>query len=148
MIDREGNIPLGEGNRVSMNYLIQKHADDDTVPMTLLRDGKEIEANIKLRRGEVKLAKGREYKPSRYMIVGPMVFMPVNYEWAHSMAGKKSSWAAKFDRYQNPAVVKGLSPRTDENEDVELVTTGHSFLPHRITTGYPCLLYTSPSPRD
>ena len=137
VIDREGNIPLGEGNRVSMNYLIQKHADDDTVPMTLLRDGKEIEANIKLRRGEVKLAKGREYNPSRYMIVGPMVFMPVNYEWAHSMAGKKSSWAAKFDRYQNPAVVKGLSPRTDENEDVELVTTGHSFLPHRITTGYP-----------
>ena len=136
VIDREGNIPLGEGNRVSLKYLIQKHTDNDTVPMTLLRDGKEIEANIKLRRGGVKLARDLEYEPTPYMIVGPMVFMPVTSELAFAMASTKSKWIGTFNRCQNPALLQGLSPRTEDNEDLELVITGHSFLPHPITKGY------------
>ena len=134
-IDREGMITLGEDNRVSLSYLIQKHAEDDTVRMTLLRDGEEIEVDVKLRRGDVWQAKPLGYEYPKYIIVGPMVFTPTTAELVRGMAGSRR-WSTLLIYQQNPLLSQAFSPRTDKNEDVELVTTGRSFLPHSITKGY------------
>lgn len=134
-IDRQGMTTLGEGIRVNLDYLIQKHSDNDTVQMTLLRDGEEVEADVTLTRGNERLAKDQGFENSEYIIVGPMVFMPVTTELVRLMSSSKR-WSSYFIKTRNPVLLQAYSPRTAENEDVELVTAGLSFLPHAITKGY------------
>ena len=134
-IDRQGMTALGEGSRVSLYYLIQKHIDEDTVHMTLLRDGKEVEVDVRLRRGDLMLAKDLKLEYPKYIIVGPMVFQPATTDFVYQMHGSKK-WVSHFVSKLNPVMSLGYSPRTVENEDVEVVLTGLSFLPHAITKGY------------
>jgi len=134
-IDREGMVTIEDGHRVGLAYLIQKHADNDRIKLTLLRDGEEVEMDIRLKRGNRYLAKSLGYNDPRYIVVGPMVFTPVTLESAKSMAQSKV-WPAYFSLKQSPFLPLAFSPRTDENEDTELVTVGRAFLPHPITQGY------------
>ena len=135
-IDRQGKVTLADGSRVSLRYLVQKHADSDMVPMTLLRDGEEIEADIKLRRGDVMLAKNMGFEYPQYIIVGPMAFTPVTYGWLQTLEKSKYKWANRFSSSQVTTFWEALSPLTADNEDVELVTVCNSFLPHPISKGY------------
>ena len=64
-----------------------------------------------------------------------MAFTPVTYGWVTSLE-KSNKWPSYFSFSQVPTLWQAFSPRTVDNEDVELVTTCNSFLPHPITKGY------------
>jgi len=106
-IDRQGKVTLADGSRVSLRYLVQKHADSDMVPMTLLRDGEEIEADIKLRRGDVMLAKNIGFEYPKYIIVGPMAFTPVTYGWLQTLEKSKYKWAKVCNSFLPHPISKG-----------------------------------------
>ena len=133
-IDREGKVKLGDDNRVVMAYLIQKHTDNDIVKMTLLRDGKQIDVDVKLTRQTRWLAGAIEYAYPQYFIAGPMLFMPASAELVRGLSVSRR-WYVYLMYRQSPLVSRAFE-RLSESQDEELVVTGSGFLPHPITQGY------------
>ena len=118
-----------------MSYLIQKHSDGETVPMTLLRDGEEVEIDVRLRRGERWFAKNLGFAYPQYIIVGPLAFTPVTANSISQLRGSKQMTDYLISR-RNAMLSQGFLRRTAENKDLEMVTAGRNFLPHPITKGY------------
>src|SRR5262249_1297235 len=75
-----GEVSLGNDWRGSFLYFVQKLAKDEKVPGTVLRDGKEIKAQIPVSRGNPFLFKSYEGEPLPYFIHGPFCFAPARWE--------------------------------------------------------------------
>ncbi|HEY4312436.1 MAG TPA: trypsin-like peptidase domain-containing protein [Pirellulales bacterium] len=133
VLDRSGNVRLGDDLQVMFTYYVPKLAHDGIVPLTVLRGGESIaiDAPVAARRPRVIPRLDGAY-PS-YFILGPMVFTTASAElvggifsdqrYLAFMSGKKSPLVSRVN--DQPAF-----------EGEELVMIPSPFFSHRLTKGY------------
>tara|TARA_R110002072_G_scaffold42064_10_gene117941 strand:- start:79654 stop:81162 length:1509 start_codon:yes stop_codon:yes gene_type:complete len=127
-IDNAGMITIGDNLRLNWGYMIPKLAEDGTVPMTVLRDGRSVDIDMPVAasRDDLMPAIGDGYP--EYFIVGPLVFSPARRE--HLM----NFYAPYLAMQGNPAALRVEEVRKEEGEEIVMLVS--SFLPHPITKGY------------
>ena len=132
-VDNTGYARVREGLRLRFQYYIQKLARDGKLPLTVVRDGKELAIELPVKSHRDQLIEGLEGKYPSYFVFGPLVFSPVT-----------SEFAGNFDRAGGFQQVLGLigSPLVTRRGDrpkfagEQLVVVAAKMFPHRIGKGY------------
>jgi S1-C subfamily serine protease len=135
-IDDQGMIKLGSNLRVHCRYLVQKMAKNGKLPMTIVRNSKEmtLELPVYPKRPLVIADLGDSY-PS-YFIYGPIVFSKVTDQFTRnfltgSRAGRFAGWLSSMG---SPLLARAADKPAFEGE--ELVVVPSPFFPHKVSTGY------------
>jgi S1-C subfamily serine protease len=129
-IDNEGMVQQENGGRVPFLVLIPKLARGDAVPVTVLREGREVALELPVTCRDNRLLRDYEGEPVAYFIHGPLVFSPANGD-AVPLYGR-----------MNPALYASDSPlmtrRFDRVRfpDEELVVATAPLFAHKIAKGY------------
>ncbi|MBI3467439.1 MAG: serine protease, partial [Planctomycetes bacterium] len=133
-IDNTGMVQVKPNLRLAFDYLVPSLTRDGSVPLTIVRDGKEMqiplpvssEANLLMR-----FLKGRY--PS-YFVYGPLVFSPVTADFITGADKLGANWFQLMSFRSSPL----LSRRNDRQafEGEELVMVASRMFPHRIGQGY------------
>jgi S1-C subfamily serine protease len=129
-IDNEGMVQVAENLRLPFLYLVPKLTQTGTVPVVVLRDGKEQTVGLPVALGHVSLIRGYTGESPSYFVCGPLVFSPVMaeaipfYFRAHPVLALDGGPLAtrRYDRARDP--------------DEELVIVTAPMLTDRITKGY------------
>ena len=80
-IDSDGFVQL-DGERVEMPEIVERKFKDDEVKFQLLRDGKEIEASVKLKPAWPYLIQANSYDISpRFVMFGGLIFQPLSRDF-------------------------------------------------------------------
>src|SRR5205823_6267429 len=80
-IDNIGMVRVKDNLRLRFQYLIQKLARDGSVPMSLVRDGKEMTVQLPVSPKHDMLIMDLQGKYPSYFVLGPLVFSPVTAEY-------------------------------------------------------------------
>jgi S1-C subfamily serine protease len=129
-VDNEGMIQLENEQRVPFAYVIPRLARDNGVPVTVLRQGKKVQAALPVTYHNNRLIRQYGGEPVSYFIHGPLVFSPARQD------------ALGMYFQVNPllnAMNSPLSARLYDRvrfADEELVVVTSPLLRHKITKGY------------
>jgi S1-C subfamily serine protease len=131
-IDNEGMIKLGDNLRVFMQYEVQRIVQDGRVPLTLLRDGKEMKVTLPVPVSRpLLLADLRGNYPS-YFIYGPMVFSAATAQFIGGV--NNVGFLNLLAAHRSPLISRrGDKPAFDGEQ---LVVVPSPFFPHRLVKGY------------
>jgi S1-C subfamily serine protease len=128
-IDNLGNIQIANGMRVYFLYAVPQLAKDKSVPVTIVRNGKSMEATMPVNYDDPYVIKGYNGDPLSYFVHGPMVFVPAKLDdmsiFARLNPRLEGDNSPLFLRRQDHARFAGE----------ELVVVSHQFR-HKITNGY------------
>jgi hypothetical protein len=133
VLDRSGNVRLGDDLQVMFTYYVPKLAHDGVAPLTINRDGESrtIDVPVTPRRERVIPRLDGAY-PS-YFIVGPMVFTTASAELAASIFSDQR-YLAFMSGKKSPLVTRINDQPAFAGE--QLVMVPAPFFAHRLTKGY------------
>jgi S1-C subfamily serine protease len=129
-IDNEGMVQVAENLRLPFLYLVPKLAAGGTVPVSVLRDGKEQTVRLPVALGDLNVIRGYSGESPSYFVCGPLVFSPAMAE------------ALPFYYRANPVLALDGSPLATRRYDrarypeEELVLVTAPMLTDQITKGY------------
>jgi S1-C subfamily serine protease len=134
-IDNTGMVKINDRLRLRFQYLIQKVAKDNKVPLTVIRQGKTMTIDLPVKSHYPMLIEPLRGKYPSYFVYGPLVFSPVTGDLAN-LFGRASSMLAIIG---SPLVTRrGDYPKF---EGEELVIIPSAMFPHRIAKGYDNPMY-------
>lgn len=130
-IDSQGNVRVKDDLRLAFAYFIPGLVEQGAVPLTVLRDGKQMKVDLPLgrERGLVMPFLNGEYP--RYFICGPMVFTSATQELTARMGAVGQAYLKAFD---NPLLRRQLDKPAFEGE--EIVVLAARLFPHKSSKGY------------
>lgn len=135
-VDDQGMIKI-EGNlRVRFQYLIQRIAKDGKVPLTLVRAGHELQAQLPVSKKRPRLISDLEGSYPSYFVYGPMVFSTATSQFVSGMgrgSGGTSAMAALL-LSGSPLMTRMLDKPAFDGES--LVVVSSPFFPHKLAKGY------------
>lgn len=73
-VDNEGRVRVRDDLRLSLAYLVPRHTVNDTIELTIYRDGQELIVNAPITRGHNRVMPFVNDSDLRYFIYGPVVF--------------------------------------------------------------------------
>lgn len=130
-IENDGSIEFREGERTSLNYIIQKKFVNDWISIKILRNGeiKDVKIKLTVPMNSSRLVPFEQYdKPPTYFIAGGLIFAPLtkNYllEWGSQWF--LSAPAKLLNYYQNGV-------RTEDRKELVLLT---KVLADEVNLGY------------
>ena len=132
-VDDQGMIHIAGDLRVSFRYLIQKVANNGTVPLTIVRAGQAMKVaphTLVERPLLVPDLKG-DYPP--YFIYGPIVFSVATSSFMNALSQSPEMLRA-LTMVGSPLVTERGSPPTAARE--ELVVVSSPFFPHKLSKGF------------
>lgn len=130
-VDDEGMIKLGENLRVNFEYLVQRIARDDKVPLTVFRAGKTLQLSLPVNRSRPMLIKDLAGEYPSYFVFGPLVFTTATVQF---VAGIDKNGVDNILFAGSPLLTrKGDAPAFDGEQ---LVIVSSPFFPHKISEGY------------
>ncbi len=130
-IDNVFMAKVRDNLRVSFQYFLQILAKDGKVPLTVVRDGKEMTVELPVPAQADELIQPLQGKYPSYFIYGPLVFSPASAEFVGTV-----------DRGSQPLLGAIGSPLATRRGDKvafpgeELVVVSSPMFPHRIGKGY------------
>jgi hypothetical protein len=132
-IDDLGMVKPAKAPRVRFTYLVQHFAKDGKVPLTVVRDGKEMKIDLPVRseRPQV-LADLRGGYPS-YFVFGPIVFSTATTQFLTGIDNNIAN-VNSLAYHANPLVVRRGDKPAFEGEN--LVVVSSPFFPHKLSKGY------------
>ncbi|MBV9009089.1 MAG: trypsin-like peptidase domain-containing protein [Verrucomicrobia bacterium] len=141
-IDDQGMIPLGTDLRVRFQYLVQSVARDGTVPLTIVRAGKEMHIDLPVPPDlPLVMPEERGGYPS-YFILGPVVFSEATTSLVSGLAriSRGADWLLGLSYAGSPLVTRYGDKTKFPGERIVFVSS--PFFPHKLSRGY-----SSPSPQ-
>jgi S1-C subfamily serine protease len=132
-IDNQGMVKLEGSLRVSFAYMIQRLADNGTVPMTLIRAGKTLQIQLPVSAQHPTLVTDLRGSYPSYFIYGPMVFSAATWQLVSGFESNAGLLRA-LGAVKSPLVTRALDPPDADNE--ELVVVSSPFFPHKLASGY------------
>ena len=135
-IDNEGMIKLGSNLRVQFVYRVQQIAKDGKVPLTLVRDGKEMSVVLPVALKRAQVIPDLENAYPSYFICGPVVFSGATKNFVHYLISGEYSehWVRTFSYTGSPLLARlADGPRFDGEQ---LVVVSSPFFPHKLVKGY------------
>jgi S1-C subfamily serine protease len=135
-VDDQGMVKLRENLRVSFVYLVQQITKDGKVPLTIVRQGKEMTVQVPVltQRPQVIPELGTAY-PS-YFICGPVVFSEATKDFVrYLLEGKYSErWIGILSYTGSPLLKRLFDPPAFDDE--RLVVISSPFFPHDLVKSY------------
>ncbi|HSY44032.1 MAG TPA: trypsin-like peptidase domain-containing protein, partial [Candidatus Acidoferrum sp.] len=135
-VDDEGAVNLNGGLHVYFKYLVQKDGKNGMIPLTVIRDGKEIQIQLPLvdRPRLVPFLNGGY--PS-YFVYGPVVFSVVTDEFigGYMRGTLGATRMAVFGFAQSPLTTRMGDRPAFKGE--QLVVVSSPLFPDRLSRGYP-----------
>jgi len=132
-VDNEGMIKLGDTLRVRFQYLIQRLARDGRVPLTIVRDRRELPVDLPVVPGRPLLIPDLEGIYPPYFIYGPLVFSAATGQFV-SPLGNNARALTTLTFVGSPLATRRGDAPAFEGE--ELVIVASPFFPHRLVKGY------------
>jgi len=135
-IDDEGMIKIGDNLRVRFAYLIQKIAKQDKVPLTVIRNGKEMHVELPLLRHRPLVIPELEDNYPPYFIYGPLVFSEATTEFVSESRRNPqlAGMAAALTLFGSPLITRLGDKPAFAGE--RLVVISSPFFPHKLSKGY------------
>lgn len=136
-VDDQGMVKLDGDLHVDFEYLIQKIATNGLVPLTIVRDGKEMNIELPVLNNFPRVIPHLDGGYPSYFVYGPMVFSDATDEF---MAGfmretRGGLRIAEFAYANNPLVTRlGDKPAFDQEK---LVVVCSPMFPDKLSRGYP-----------
>ncbi len=132
-IDDQGMIKLGTSLRVRFHYLIQQVARGGKLPLTIVRDGKELAVELPVLAERPMLIADLKGAYPSYFVFGPLVFTTVTAQFTAGVASNPGA-AAAFGAMASPLITRrGDQPEFDGEQ---LVAVSSPFFPHKLAKGY------------
>lgn len=129
-IDNEGMVRIGSNLRIRFQYLIQKIAKNGKVPLTVVREGKEVQVNQPVPTDRPTLIGDLRGKYPSYFVYGPLVISNATLQYVGS-AGSRLGASLYFG---NPLAGRlGDEPSFAGEELVVIVSP---FLTHKVARDY------------
>jgi S1-C subfamily serine protease len=132
-IDNQGMVKLEKDLRVGFGYLIQKHAKNGELPLTVVRAGKTLKVQLPVSAEHPTLVSDLRGTYPPYFIYGPLVFSKATWQMVASIENNAGMLRA-LAFAKSPLMTRALDP-PDENLQ-ELVVISSPFFPHKLSTGY------------
>lgn len=135
-VDDQGMIRLSANLRVRFAYLVQKVAHDGVVPLTLLRGGKELKAEVPVTSRLARVIPDLEGAYPSYFVYGPMVFSEATTQFigGFTQGGQAAQWMAGLSFLGSPLITRmGAKPAFPGER---LVVVSSPFFPHKLAKGY------------
>jgi len=135
-VDDQGMIKLRENLRVHFVYLVQKLTQDGKVPLTIVRQGKEMAVQVPVLTKKSELIPDLESAYPSYFICGPVVFSEATKEFVrYLISGEYTErWVRIFAYTGNPLIKRLYEPPAFEDE--RLVVISSPFFPNDLVKGY------------
>jgi S1-C subfamily serine protease len=126
-IDNTGMVSVRENLRLSYRYYVPRLASNGTVPLTVIRDGKQMDVQMPVSPQPNRLFKPLNGAYPRYFITGPMCFMTITEDHVARFGGL-------FLARNSPVI----SRREDKPKfaDEEIVVGPARLFSHAIMKGY------------
>ncbi len=129
-VDDEGMIKLTPNLRVGFAYKVQKVAKDGNVPLTIVREGREMAVELPVSTERPSLIPDLRGAYPSYFIFGPLVFSVVTTQFVNGYANAAST----LGLFGSPMVERrGDQPAFP---DEQLVVVSSPFFPHKLSKGY------------
>jgi len=127
-IDDEGMVWMRSDLRVNFRYLIQQHAHDGTVPLTIVRSGRSQQIQMPVPTHRPFLIDWLEGGYPSYFILGPLVFERATAEGLQLIRSHSQALVG------SPLLAR-LGDRPDPDRE-ELVLIPSPLFPHALSAGY------------
>lgn len=131
-IDSDGKVAIRYDLRLSASYLVQKHAKNGLLPLTVYRDGKFVNIQLPVRAKKELVIPYLMNAQPRFFIFGPFVFSQTTQDYLERLGSQRNS--SSFGRRPSQLYVRRYDKPAFEDE--ELVVVASPLFPHRITRGY------------
>ena len=135
-VDDQGMIKLGDDLRVRFQYQIQHIATNGTVPLTIVRAGKELQVNLPVSADSPRLIPDLNGSYPSYFIYGPLVFSAATEDYLAGLIGTKyaTTILTAYSMRASPLITRMMDEPEFPGEG--LVVISSPFFPHRLTRGY------------
>jgi S1-C subfamily serine protease len=135
-VDDQGMIKVNENLRVKFQYLIEKIAKDNKVPLTVIRGDKEIKVSVPLLTHRPLVIPELEGAYPSYFIYGPLAFSEATTDFigAFTRASKQLPYFGALAFLGSPIITRIGDKPAFEGE--RLVVVSSPFFPHKLSTGY------------
>jgi hypothetical protein len=135
-VDDQGMVKLGDDLRVHFDYEIQHIATNGTVPLTIVRAGKELKINLPISADYPRLIPGLNGAYPSYFICGPLVFSAATEEYLGGYLRTKYAGTimSRYSALGNPLVTRMADQPAFPGEG--LVVIASPFFPHKLAQGY------------
>ena len=135
-LDDQGMIKLNDDLRIRFRYLIQHVATNGTVPLTIIRAGKELKINLPVSAHYPRLIPGLDGAYPSYFIYGPLVFSAATDEYVGGFLRTKYAIAVmtRLSVLGNPLVTRSGDQPAFPGEG--LVVIPSPFFPHKLVQDY------------
>ena len=132
-IDNEGMIKVSDNLRIRFQYLIQQLTKNGKIPLTLWRDGQELNVELSVSTDRLMLIPDLEGEYPPYFIYGPLVFSPATSQFVGPLSSNAKAISA-LSNLGNPMITRRSDKPTFPGE--ELVLVASPFFPHKLAKGY------------
>jgi S1-C subfamily serine protease len=134
-IDDQGMVKVSDNLRVRFQYLIQKLAKGNKVPLTVVRAGKQMKIELPLLAHRPLVLPELEGAYPSYFIYGPMVFSEATTDFIGATTGTKPPpYLAPLTFLGSPLLTRIGDKPMFEGE--RLVVVSSPFFPHKLASGY------------
>jgi len=135
-VDDQGMIKLGDDLRVKFKYQIQHIATNGTVPLTIVRAGKELKINLPVSANYPRLIPGLNSTYPSYFIYGPLDFSAATDEYLDGLLRTKYGAAvmSRLSNLANPLVTRMSDQPAFPGEGLVIISS--PFFPHKLAKGY------------
>ncbi|WP_435021328.1 trypsin-like peptidase domain-containing protein [Tundrisphaera sp. TA3] len=132
-VDNVGMVKVRDNLRLRFQYYIQSLTKDGKVPLTIVRDGKEMAVEVPVPTQVDDLIKPLKGKYPTYFVYGPLVFSPATTEFVNLLE-RNNNLAVLFAAISSPLATRRGDKVAFPGE--ELVVISAPMFPHRLGSGY------------
>ncbi len=136
-IDSQGNVKVGDLT-LNFSYYCPVLEKDGKVPLTIWREGHEIELNCWAPKEIRSVLPEIQGNYPRYFIFGPITFEAATYELAYS-ALASTELAPYLGAYSSPLISNLTTPTSESLQELVLIPA--ALFSHRSTKGYRSPVY-------
>jgi S1-C subfamily serine protease len=129
-IDDQGNIKIRDNLKVSFTYLVQKIARKGSVPLTVVRAGREMSVEIPVSPDNPKLLPFLQGNYPSYFICGPMAFSAASEDLVASLSNASSF----LSRTGSPLISRRWDRLAFEGEEPVVIPA--PLFPHSLAKNY------------
>jgi S1-C subfamily serine protease len=134
-VDNQGMIKLNDDLRVAFNYLVQKVAKDGKVPLTIIREKKEIKIQLPVSAVHKAATPDLQGAYPSYFICGPLAFSTVTTQMTSALIDSgDSNYVRWLISVGSPMVSRSGDKVAFDDEELVVVTS--PFFPHKLAKGY------------
>jgi S1-C subfamily serine protease len=135
-VDDQGMVRLGDNLRIHFTYLVQKMARAGKVPLTIVRDGKEMTIQLPVLTKRPQVMPDLESVYPSYFICGSLVFTEVTKDFVRFLISGESSQRgiSLLTASGSPLLKRLYEPPAFAGE--RLVAVSAPFFPHPLVEGY------------